>query len=108
MTPFAVESRSTTDNEKPTTYRGAAALIGGALVVLFCGIGAIDLIVESGTQDLTGASLLLLVAVLAGLYGVYPAAFAWSAKDKRSTGSYGRWPRLGWNRSGDMPRLTAR
>jgi hypothetical protein len=78
MTPFAVESRSTTDYEKPTTYRGAAALIGGALVVLFCGIGAIDLIVESGTRDLNGASILLLVAVLAGLYGVYPAAFAWS------------------------------
>jgi hypothetical protein len=78
MTPFAAESRSTAENEKPTAYRGAGALIGGVLVVLFCGIGALDLIVESGTQDLTGASILLLVAVLAGLYGVYPAAFAWS------------------------------
>jgi hypothetical protein len=76
MTPFAAESPSST--EKPTVYRGASALIGGILVVLFCGLGAIDLIVESGTQDLTGASVLLLVAVLAALYGVYPAAFSWT------------------------------
>jgi hypothetical protein len=79
MTPLAAGSRPETENhEKPTAYRGAAALIGGVLVVLFCGIGAIDLIVEAGTKDLTGASILLLVAVLAALYGVYPAAFSWS------------------------------
>ncbi|HZP50039.1 PH domain-containing protein [Actinocrinis sp.] len=76
MTPLATESRSTA--EKPTVYRGPAALIGGALVVLFCGFGAIDLLIESGTQDLVAASVLALVAVLAGLYGVYPAAFAWN------------------------------
>jgi hypothetical protein len=75
MTPFAAETRSPT--EKPTVYRAAAALIGGVLVLLFCGIGAIDLIIEDGTQDLLGASILLLVAVLSGLYGVYPAAFSW-------------------------------
>jgi hypothetical protein len=78
MTPLAADSRSTTENEKPTVYRGAAALIGCALAALFCGIGAADLIIESGTRNLTGASILLLVAVLAGLYGVYPAAFSWS------------------------------
>jgi hypothetical protein len=76
MTPLATESRSTA--EKPTVYRGPAALIGGALVVLFCGFGAIDLLIESGTQDLVAAAVLTLVAVLAGLYGVYPAAFAWN------------------------------
>jgi hypothetical protein len=76
MTPLAAESRST--SEKPTVYRGAAALIGGAVVLLFCGFGAIDLLVESGTQDLVAAAILTLVAVLAGLYGVYPAAFSWT------------------------------
>lgn len=76
MTPLATESDSTA--EKPTVYRGPAALIGGALVVLFCGFGAIDLLIESGTQDLVAAAVLALVAVLAGLYGVYPAAFAWN------------------------------
>lgn len=76
MTPLATDSRSTT--EKPTVYRGPAALIGGALVVVFCAFGAIDLLVESGTQDLVAAAILTLVAVLAALYGVYPAAFAWN------------------------------
>ncbi len=75
MTPPAADSRPA---EKPTVYRGPAALIGGALVVLFCGFGSIDLLVESGTQDMVGAAVLMLVAVLAALYGVYPAAFAWS------------------------------
>jgi hypothetical protein len=78
MTPLAADSRSTTENEKPTVYRGAAALIGCALATLFCGIGAADLIIESGTRDLTGAAILLLVAVVSGIYGVYPAAFSWS------------------------------
>ena len=64
MTPSAADSPSATEHEKPTVYRGASALIGGALVTLFCGIGALDLIIESGTQDLTGASILLLVAVV--------------------------------------------
>ena len=76
MTPLATDSRSTT--EKPTVYRGPAALIGGAVVVVFCAFGAIDLLVESGTQDLVAAAILTLVAVLAALYGVYPAAFAWN------------------------------
>jgi hypothetical protein len=76
MTP-SITADSSRPAEKPTAYRGAAALIGGVLVMLFCGIGAIDLLVESGTRDLIGASILLLVAVLATLYGVYPVAFAW-------------------------------
>jgi hypothetical protein len=63
--------------EKPTAYRGAGSLIGGGLITLFCGFGAIDLAVEAGTRDLTGVSILTLVAVFAALYGVYPAAFAW-------------------------------
>jgi hypothetical protein len=76
MTQLAADTRP--PNEKPTVYRGAAALIGGALVVLFCVAGSIDLMAESGTGDLTGASILVLVAVLAWLYGVYPAAFSWT------------------------------
>lgn len=78
MTPLAAESHPTA--EKPTVYRGPAALIGGVLVVLFCGFGAIDLLIESGTRDLVAASILTLVAVLAALYGVYPAAFAWNER----------------------------
>lgn len=76
MTPLTADPSS--PSEKPTVYRGAGALIGGALVVLFCGFGSVDLIVEDGTRDLTGAAILALVAVLAWLYGVYPAAFAWT------------------------------
>lgn len=76
MTQLAADTRP--PNEKPTVYRGAAALIGGALVVLLCVAGSIDLMAESGTGDLTGASILMLVAVLAWLYGVYPAAFSWT------------------------------
>ncbi|WP_157436543.1 PH domain-containing protein [Actinospica robiniae] len=62
--------------EKPTVYRGVGALIGGALVTLFCLGGAIDLLVEEGGADLVGAAVLVLVAVLAFAFGVYPAAFA--------------------------------
>jgi hypothetical protein len=66
--------------EKPTVYRGLGALIGGALVTLFCLGGAIDLIVEQGRSDLVGASILCLVAVLAFSYGVYPAAYAYDER----------------------------
>ena len=76
MTQLAADTRP--PNEKPTVYRGAAALIGGALVALFCLFGSIDLMVESGTRDLTGSAILMLVAVLAAVYGVYPAVFSWS------------------------------
>jgi hypothetical protein len=76
MTPLAAESRTPT--EKPTVYRGPAALIGGALVVLFCGFGSVDLMIESGAEDLIGAAILALIAVLAWLFGVYPAAFSWT------------------------------
>ncbi|MBR7834063.1 PH domain-containing protein [Actinospica durhamensis] len=62
--------------EKPTVYRGLGALIGGALVTLFCLGGAIDLLVEEGSADIIGASILFLVATLAFAYGVFPAAFA--------------------------------
>ncbi len=62
--------------EKPTVYRGFGALIGGALVTLFCLGGAIDLIAQEGSVDLVGAAILFLVAALAFAYGVYPAAFA--------------------------------
>jgi hypothetical protein len=63
--------------EKPTVYRGLGALIGGALVTLFCLGGAIDLIIEEGRADLIGAAILFLVAALAFAYGVYPAAFSY-------------------------------
>jgi hypothetical protein len=62
--------------DKPTVYRGPGAVVGGAIVLLFCVGGAVDLIVEEGTADLPGAAVLLLVAALAFAYGVYPAAFA--------------------------------
>jgi len=63
--------------EKPTVYRGVGALLGGALVTLFCLGGAIDLLVEEGSADLVGAAILILVAVLSFAYGVFPAAFAY-------------------------------
>jgi hypothetical protein len=62
--------------DKPTVYRGPGAVGGGAIVLLFCVGGAVDLIVEAGTSDLPGAAALLLVASFAFAYGVYPAAFA--------------------------------
>jgi hypothetical protein len=64
--------------EKPTVYRGPGAMLGGGIVVLFCLGGAIDLIVEEGTADLLGASVMLLVAAFAFAYGLYPAAFSGS------------------------------
>jgi len=57
-------------------YRGVASLVGGIIVALFCLAGVLDLLIESGTQDLLGAAVLLLVAALAAAYGIYPAAFA--------------------------------
>jgi hypothetical protein len=62
--------------EKPTVYRGPGAVFGGAIVVLFCLGGAIDLMVEEGAADLVGAAAMLLVAALAFAYGVYPAAYS--------------------------------
>jgi len=63
--------------EKPTAYRGVGALIGGALVALFCVGGAVDLIVEEGSADLVGAAVLFLVAALSFAYGVFPAALSY-------------------------------
>jgi hypothetical protein len=62
--------------EKPTVYRGVGALLGGIVAVLFCLYGAIDLLVEAGSADLVGAAVLLLVAALALIFGVYPAAYS--------------------------------
>ena len=62
--------------EKPTVYRGTGAVFGGALVLLFCLGGGIDLLIEEGTVDLPGVSVMFLVAALAFAYGVYPAAFS--------------------------------
>jgi hypothetical protein len=62
--------------EKPTVYRGPGAVIGGAIVFLFCFGGGLDLLAEEGTVDLVGVSVLFLVAVLGFAYGVYPAAFS--------------------------------
>ncbi len=62
--------------EKPTAYRGAGALVGGAVVILFCVGGAVDLLAEEGKADMPGASIMLLVAALAFAYGVYPAAYS--------------------------------
>jgi hypothetical protein len=62
--------------EKPTAYRGVGAVIGGAVVMVFCVGGAVDLLAQEGSADLPGASIMFLVAALAFAYGVYPAAFA--------------------------------
>jgi hypothetical protein len=62
--------------EKPTVYRGPGAVFGGAIVLLFCLGGSIDLMVEEGATDLPGAAVMLLVAAFAFAYGVYPAAFS--------------------------------
>lgn len=62
--------------EKPTAYRGAGALVGGAVVILFCVGGAVDLLAEVGKADMPGAAIMLVVAALAFAYGVYPAAFS--------------------------------
>ncbi|HEV3174015.1 MAG TPA: PH domain-containing protein [Actinocrinis sp.] len=67
---------STSPAEKPTVYRGVAALLGGAVAALFCLYGAIDLAVEVGSPDLIGIAVLVLVAVLAAVFGIYPAAFS--------------------------------
>jgi hypothetical protein len=62
--------------DKPTAYRGVSAVIGGAVVMLFCVGGAVDLLAEEGTTDMPGAAIMLLVAALAFAYGVFPAAFS--------------------------------
>ena len=62
--------------EKPTVYRGPGAVLGGAVVVLFCLGGGLDLLIEQGTVDMPGASVMFLVAAFAFAYGVYPAAFS--------------------------------
>jgi hypothetical protein len=62
--------------DRPTAYRGASALIGGAIVVLFCLGGAIDLLVEAGTANILTVAVMAFVAALALTYGVYPAAFS--------------------------------
>ena len=64
--------------EKPTVYRGGAALVGGLIVAVLCVLGIIDLLVEGGTQDLVGVGVLALVTSLAFAYGIYPAAYATS------------------------------
>jgi hypothetical protein len=64
--------------DKPTVYRGPGAVFGGAIVLVFCLGGSIDLLVEEGTTDMVGAAVMLLVAAFAFAYGVYPAAFSGS------------------------------
>ena len=88
--------------EKPTVYRGPGAVVGGAVVLLFCVGGAVDLMVEEGTADLPGAAVLLLVASLAFAYGVYPAAL--SGRDTLVVRNPLRTIRLSW---GAVTRMTA-
>jgi hypothetical protein len=51
-------------------------MVGGAVVMVFCVGGAVDLLAQQGKADLPGASIMFLVAALAFAYGVYPAAFS--------------------------------
>jgi hypothetical protein len=74
MTMRGASSASPAD--KPTVYRSVAALLGGILAAAFCLYGAVDLLVESGSVDLIGVAVLLLVSALALVFGVYPAAFS--------------------------------
>lgn len=67
---------------KPTVYRGAMALAGAVIVAVICVAGVLDLLIEAGTQDLLGAAILVLVAVMAVGYGIYPAAFAYEDRLK--------------------------
>lgn len=69
-------SESTEPAEKPTTYRGPGAIIGGVIVLAFTLAGSIDLLVEEGAKDIVGAAIMLVVASLAFAYGVYPAAYS--------------------------------
>jgi len=88
--------------EKPTVYRGIGALLGGGLVMLFCLGGSIDLMVEEGTADLPGASIMFLVASLSFAYGVFPAAY--SGTDALVVRNPLRTITLSW---GTVARLTA-
>ena len=72
-TPTGPESGAA---DKPTSYRGPGAVLGGGIVFLFCLGGGLDLLIEEGTVDMPGASVMFLVAVLSFAYGVYPAAFS--------------------------------
>jgi hypothetical protein len=92
----------TSPADKPTAYRGVGAMFGGAVVMLFCVGGAADLLIEEGTADLPGASIMFLVAALSFAYGVYPAAF--SGPDALVIRNPLRTITLSW---GSVTRLTA-
>ena len=66
-TPTGPESGAA---DKPTSYRGPGAVLGGGIVFLFCLGGGLDLLIEEGTVDMPGASVMFLVAVLSFAYGV--------------------------------------
>jgi hypothetical protein len=62
--------------QKPTVYRGVGSLVGGIIVAVMCLAGILDLLIESGTQDLLGVAVLTLIIAVATAYGIYPAAFS--------------------------------
>jgi hypothetical protein len=64
--------------EKPTVYRSGGAFFGGLIVVVLGLLGIIDLLVEGGTRNLLGVTVVLLVTSLAFAYGIYPAAYTTS------------------------------
>ena len=76
MTTPTVPEPESGSADKPTSYRGPGAVLGGGIVFLFCLGGGLDLLIEEGTVDMPGASVMLLVAALSFAYGVYPAAFS--------------------------------
>jgi hypothetical protein len=61
---------------RPTVYRSGSALVFGGIFAALCVAAAVDLVVETGTADLVGAAVLLVVAGVAVVFGPYPAAFA--------------------------------
>ena len=76
MPPAPPPGYSRQPTEKPTVYRGPGAVLGGAVVFLFCIGGGLDLLIEEGTVDMPGAAVMFLVAALAFAYGIYPAVFS--------------------------------
>lgn len=61
--------------DRPTIYRSVSAVFGGSLIVVLCVAGIVDLLANGYLYWRLGACALLL-AVLAFIFGPYPAAFS--------------------------------
>jgi hypothetical protein len=68
-------SGPTTPPEKPTAYRSPGSVVGGGVIALLAFAAAVDLLATSPRHWL-GMAVLVAVAVVGFVFGVYPAAFA--------------------------------